>query len=1287
MAADLSVSVGIEGQQAVTAAKEIGQAMTQMGQAGDQAAQKVAASIPKMTEQMKQASVQAAQTKGMFDQLQASAAKPVAGGGAGGMLELLTALEKARVYYQEIGESAKGLATLGGKQAAGFLETADAVKTMGDALASTRQMVSEMIAGGASMEEIFMALREQVTMLESPMSGASNAAKQMFQSIAAGLEKDVEATARMTKAMGNVEEAFNKEIAAAKKAADEAEKARLKEQAAAEKAAKAELEAKEKEAQQELAIQQRLARQQEMEERRAMNVRRTTMEQMSRSPMGGAASTLMNLMMGGQMLTGGGGMMGAVMGIQQLGTGLGEAAAGATTFGAAFGGIMVLLAGAAAAFVAVKIAIDGLKAGMAAAAEEEKLGVQFKDLLGTTKAAEDQLAQLKNFVTGQFGGFLKLDDVAQGVRQLELLTGQTNITEEQLKAIAGAAAGSGATFTTVAAQYGRIVDSMRLGLPIRAQLLIQMQREGEISAATVSKLETMAKSHASVKDQLAALNAGMIASAQTAENMTNTWEGASQRLKNAFDIDVAAPFGEALLKALTPVANELTKLFTSHATEIQQMADKVEYALLFAFHYVSDNGIVKSMQDALAAVGQYIQDNWKNWIMTAIQQSFDNWKTAWGTLLSWLGDQINFIFNKAGQAAKVLQDYMAGKGAGQVTTAQDVVTQAQEKLNALTLGGASDEQIQKAVAELKAAQEAAAKAMEDAAKKSHDELDKPLPNLIDSAKQWGAAAATAFASNPALQSFMQGYGMMAPSPVSPPFPGASRGLSEWKPGEKETKSVMIGAFGAMGPGDIAISMDKAIQMFGSVAAAGNKFVDILDKDGNILLAHQRIRDISFLKEGVANQNTYEVWGRAWDAWGKLVPSAANLGPMGGRGVSPTETPSERAARETREDMARQAAATPAKPGAAAPIEKPTKDKTALTEEKSLTDQLTEAEKKYGTQIEIVEAKRKAHMISDAQAYQAELGLYKQEEADLQKIKTQLEAAYKAAQDAHNPKLAEQYRMKLDEIDLKLLKITADMQKVGAANSFWGQAAEEANKKSQELSFTGKSMIDDLSQGFSTISSGFMSIIDGSQKASDAFKQMAKSIIDQLWQIGMKLIESQLMKWIGSMMGGATSSLGTLGSSAGTVGDFMSTFQSGGMVGGAPGIDKVPSMLSAGEYVLTKASVDRYGIKLIDAMNKGTWGSQSSWPHFATGGSVGGYSPMNIPPSQSISGTGGVQNVTVATTVNVGSTQTSVSTAGQGGGGGLTKEQISQFQTVINNTIREEIVRQKRPGGILNRNTT
>jgi hypothetical protein len=276
-------------------------------------------------------------------------------------------------------------------------------------------------------------------------------------------------------------------------------------------------------------------------------------------------------------------------------------------------------------------------------------------------------------------------------------------------------------------------------------------------------------------------------------------------------------------------------------------------------------------------------------------------------------------------------------------------------------------------------------------------------------------------------------------------------------------------------------------------------------------------------------------------------------------------------------------------------------------------------------------------------------------------------------------------MKLDEIDLKLLKITADLQKVGAANSFWGQAAEEANKKSQELSFTGKSMVDDLGKGFETISSGFMSIIDGSAKASDAFKQMAKSIIDQLWEIGMKLIESQLMKWIGSMMGGGASSLGTLGGAGGTVGEFMGSFQSGGMVGGSPGIDKVPSMLSAGEYVLTKSAVDKYGLKVIDAMNKGTWGTQSSWPHFVTGGSVGGYSPQNIPPSQSISGAGNVQPISVNTTVNVGGP-----TAGPGqqsGSTGLTKVQIAQFQLVISNKIREEILTQKRPGGILNKNTS
>lgn len=63
--------------------------------------------------------------------------------------------------------------------------------------------------------------------------------------------------------------------------------------------------------------------------------------------------------------------------------------------------------------------------------------------------------------------------------------------------------------------------------------------------------------------------------------------------------------------------------------------------------------------------------------------------------------------------------------------------------------------------------------------------------------------------------------------------------------------------------------------------------------------------------------------------------------------------------------------------------------------------------------------------------------------------------------------------------------------------------------------------------------------------------------------------------------------------------------------GGPKADLVPAMLSNGEYVIQASSVGKYGVKMMDSINKGTY-----TPHYATGGIIKKYDVGNVGGSKS-----------------------------------------------------------------------
>ena len=135
--------------------------------------------------------------------------------------------------------------------------------------------------------------------------------------------------------------------------------------------------------------------------------------------------------------------------------------------------------------------------------------------------------------------------------------------------------------------------------------------------------------------------------------------------------------------------------------------------------------------------------------------------------------------------------------------------------------------------------------------------------------------------------------------------------------------------------------------------------------------------------------------------------------------------------------------------------------------------------------------------------------------------------------------------------------------------------------------------------------------------------------------------------------------------------YQPWFQHGGHVEGTPGIDQIPAMLSEGEYVIRKSSVQQLGKPMLDRMNAGK---------FADGGEV---TPISEDAESSVTG-GMTNNISISVNVNKDGGESK-----DGKEGGKTPDEASadneknramgeRIKAQVVNVIREE----QRPGGLL-----
>ena len=133
-----------------------------------------------------------------------------------------------------------------------------------------------------------------------------------------------------------------------------------------------------------------------------------------------------------------------------------------------------------------------------------------------------------------------------------------------------------------------------------------------------------------------------------------------------------------------------------------------------------------------------------------------------------------------------------------------------------------------------------------------------------------------------------------------------------------------------------------------------------------------------------------------------------------------------------------------------------------------------------------------------------------------------------------------------------------------------------------------------------VSDAFSSALDGSKKLKDSFGDLFKAIGDMITN---KIIEMGVNKFIFSPFG-LSGNPGMTANKGGPVG-----YAGGGKVTGGSGVrDDVPAVLSKGEWVIKRSSVNKYGEGLFHQLNNG------NVAHAASGGQIQNFIGKNVAKS-------------------------------------------------------------------------
>ncbi|MDY0685772.1 tape measure protein [Pasteurella multocida] len=206
--------------------------------------------------------------------------------------------------------------------------------------------------------------------------------------------------------------------------------------------------------------------------------------------------------------------------------------------------------------------------------------------------------------------------------------------------------------------------------------------------------------------------------------------------------------------------------------------------------------------------------------------------------------------------------------------------------------------------------------------------------------------------------------------------------------------------------------------------------------------------------------------------------------------------------------------------------------------------------------------------------QAEINrLFQNQSAQEQRIQSQVNTGLISHLEGQR-QLKEVYAQTVTEIEKQLPLLEKLSQMPGAQGEQARNMLEQMKLKIVELKSAGndleKAFKDGLTQG---IQSSLMGLAQGTMTLRDAIKNLALTIVNSMVQIAAQQLAMQ-----------ATSAIGGL---FGAVGGVVTAATGGYITGPGTGTsDSIPARLSNGEYVIRAASVSRYGVDFLHAINRG-----------------------------------------------------------------------------------------------------
>ncbi len=200
-------------------------------------------------------------------------------------------------------------------------------------------------------------------------------------------------------------------------------------------------------------------------------------------------------------------------------------------------------------------------------------------------------------------------------------------------------------------------------------------------------------------------------------------------------------------------------------------------------------------------------------------------------------------------------------------------------------------------------------------------------------------------------------------------------------------------------------------------------------------------------------------------------------------------------------------------------------------------------------------------------------LFQNQSAQEQRIQSQVNTGLISHLEGQR-QLKEVYAQTVSEIEKQLPLLEKLSQMPSAQGEQARNMLEQMKLKITELKTAGndleKAFKDGLTQG---IQSSLMGLAQGTMTLRDAIKNLALTIVNSMAQIAAQQLAMQ-----------ATSAIGGL---FGAVGGVVTAATGGYITGPGTGTsDSIPARLSNGEYVIRAASVSRYGVDFLHAINRG-----------------------------------------------------------------------------------------------------